>query len=521
MRTALVLCWFLAFNGWAVDLLQHYPTKLTAGDAHPDRARAWEFGGSDVFRLSRFSFVVADKLKIELGPAELGIGHCIDGAVWAVVIPHEKGELTSKAEEQMEVVAHVWLRFHPKEINSLFPPDTVSDSGEKSMESEMRIIAAHKLYSSWHAGDRAMIPEPKDLTIDIDTKAGVRRFFVVDTQAGTANYIPAFANRPLKQAPVLTADMAEQAFDQLWQAFDSDYAMFVLRPEVDWVVLRDRYRPKALAAKSTLEFAGVCAEMLKPLRDLHIWLTVAGTPVPVFNRPRSLNANPAATRAILGDVHELNSSVNWAMTSDKLGYLAIHSWSGREVPDYCHQALEQLRDTKGLIVDVRLNGGGSEDLAQEVAGRFLTNDFVYAFSQFRNGPKHQDLTKKVERIVGPSGPWRYDHPVVLLIGQKCMSSNESFIAMMSGDPDLTTMGDHTCGSSGNPRMLELPLQITVSIPRWIDYLPDGSPLDEHGFQPEIFFKPMPGAFEGERDDLLSKALEFLRKPARAPSTQPK
>jgi hypothetical protein len=48
------------------------------------------------------------------------------------------------------------------------------------------------------------------------------------------------------------------------------------------------------------------------------------------------------------------------------------------------------------------------------------------------------------------------------------------------------------------------------VPRWIDYLPDGKPLDERGFQPQVFFKPTERAFEGNRDDLLTAALERLR-----------
>ena len=92
-----------------------------------------------------------------------------------------------------------------------------------------------------------------------------------------------------------------------------------------------------------------------------------------------------------------------------------------------------------------------------------------------------------------------------------MSSNESFIGMMTGDPEVTTMGDHTCGSSGNPEIVNLPLEMTVSVPKWIDYLPDGTPLDERGFQPQIPFKPEPGAFEGDRDDLLTAALARLSK----------
>jgi C-terminal processing protease CtpA/Prc len=45
---------------------------------------------------------------------------------------------------------------------------------------------------------------------------------------------------------------------------------------------------------------------------------------------------------------------------------------------------------------------------------------------------------------------------------------------------------------------------------WIAYLPDGTPLDERGIQPQIKFEPQAGAFEGSHDDLLSAALEHLR-----------
>jgi hypothetical protein len=499
----------LTVQGQSVDLLGRYPTKLTEGDAQPDHARPWDFTGADIFRLSRFALTVGSELRIETGPADLGIGHCEDGAVWAVVIPREGGRLVSKAAGQDEPVAHVWLRFHPGEINRLFQPGTVSGAGDRGLEAQVRGIAEHKFTSSWHSGGQAMIPEPKDMTVDVDTKEGARRFFVVDAEARTAEYVAGFAGLPVKPAPGLTAELAERAFDQLWEAFDRDYAMFALRPEVDWAELREQYRPKALGCKTTEEFARVCAEMLRPLRDLHVWLTVAGRHVPVFNRPRSANANPSARRAILGDLKQ-KGSVQWAVTTNNIGYLAISAWSDAAIPGDCDAALEEMRETRGLVLDVRLNGGGSEDLALEVAGRFLPREFIYAYSQFRNGPAHTDLTAMRERRVEPRGPWRYQRPVVVLIGQKCMSSNESFVAMMSGDPEAVIMGDHTCGSSGNPGIVQLPLDMTVSVPRWIDYLPDATPLDEKGFQPQVRFVPDPSSFTAGRDELLSAALERLR-----------
>jgi hypothetical protein len=493
--------------GGEVDLSQRYPAKLTAGDANPNQARSWEFTDGDIFRVTQFRLEAGKEMRVESGPADLGIGHCPDGAVWAVLIPRASGTLTSQVNNQ-EAVAHVWLRFHPRELARLFPPRTVFKNGASNLMWQMRAVANAKMNSSWQAGGRAMIPEPKDMTVDVDTKDGPRRFFSVDTEAQTAEYVDAFASRPVKLPSALTDGTATAAFDQLWDEFDRKYAMFVLRPEVDWAKLREQYRPKALASKSTYELAGVCADMLKNLRDLHIWLTVAGSSIPVFNRPRSANANPRGCQAILGDLKQ-SGRVAWAVTTNKIGFIAIFGWDDPKVPGQCGEALEQMRDTRGLIVDVRLNGGGGEPLAGEFAGRFLEKGFVYACSQFRNGPSHTNLTEKYERKLAPRGPWRYDRPVLLLIGQKCMSSDESFVGMMTGDPQVTTMGDHTCGSSGNPEMVNLPLDMTVSVPQWIDYLPDGTPLDERGFQPQIPFQPAPGAFEGNRDDLLTAALARL------------
>jgi len=491
----------------ALDLLQRYPTTLTAGDTrHP---RPWNFSGTDIFQISRFDLKIGPGLAIQAGRSDLGIGHGEDGALWAVVIPRQRADLDSSANPHLETIAHVWLRFHPGQINVLFPPETVSEPGASNLVARMRAIARHKLTSSWQAGGLPLIPPPKNMTVDIDTHEGPRRFFAVDTEARTAEYVDAFQDQGLPPPAAITPALAASAFDQLWTAFDKDYAMFALRPEVDWNALRDQYRPKALACPSADEFAEVCAALLRPLRDLHIRITLPGQNVPVFDRPRDANSNPKAHAAILKSLHQ-QRRLTWAVTPDHIGFIAISGWDDDATPADFQEILEHMRDTRGLIIDIRLNGGGSEDLAKEVAGRFVPKDFVYAYSQFRNGPRHSDLTEKLARVVSPRGPWRYPRPVVLLIGQKCMSSNESFVGMMTGDPDVVTMGDHTCGSSGNPRLINLPLDMTVSVPQWIDFLPDGTPLDEKGFRPQIPFRPEPGAFEAQRDDLLTAALARLR-----------
>ena len=507
----------LAAEDAGVDLLKRYPTPLMAGDSRPERARAWEFTTNDIYRLTGFRWELdrEPRVGIETGEAALGIGHGPDGAVWALVRPLRPGTIWPGAAVGPEPLRHVWLRFHPSRLNGLFPAATVRAPGSARWAGEMNAIARIKMSGSWQAGGRALIPEPKDLVVDADVEVegGRRRFFVVDETAAKVEVVAAFSTRPVRLPPPLTADEAARGFDALWAAFDREYPLFGLRPEVDWNAAREQWRPQALAAESAYEFAAVCAAMLRPLRDLHVGVEVAGAPVPVFDRERRANANPAATPRLVGRLQAAGPGVQWAITPEGLGYLGIGTWSQEAIPGQVDGVLDRLRETRGLIVDVRLNGGGSETLARQVAGRFVAKEFVYGFNQYRNGPAHTDLTERMPRVVEPRGPWRYERPVLLLIGARVMSSNESFVAMMTGAANVTTMGAATCGSSGNPRRLELPGGVTVSLPRWIDYRPDGTPLDERGMTPQVRFTAEAGAFAGDRDDLLAAALARLRPPA--------
>ncbi len=492
-----------------INLLQIYPTTLRMGCTDGSKAREWEFTKEDIYSLSEFSLKTGDSLVIKVDSADIGIGHCKDGAICAMVIPRAKSSLKSSSLNEIESIDHIWFRFHPAEIGSLFPKNTVETAGDKSKFGRMQEIANTKIRGSWQAGGRAMIPGRSDLTVDADTTKDKRRFFVIDNKAGTAKYVDAFEDRTVPKDKPITKALAEDSFDQLCEEYDRNYAMFVLRPEVDWVKLCEKYRPIAINSKTRKEFALVCAEMLKNLRDLHIWVSINGQHVPVYNRPREYNANRAAIPLMIGQLNEVGDKIKWGITSEKVGFISIRSWSG-DVDKKFDEALENMRNTRGLIIDVRLNGGGSEPLAKNVAGRFADKEYIYAYSQYRRGSKHTDLTKKYPRSVEPCKFWRYDRPVILLMGQRCMSSNESFISMMGECPQVTTMGDHTCGSSGNPKFVELPIGVRVSLPKWIDFLPDGTPLDEKGVQPDKHFPSKPEFFEGNRDDLLKAAIEQVR-----------
>ena len=491
-----------------LNLLAIYPTTLTVGDTDPNHARPWEFTVDDIYSLSKFSysFNKNDSLKIDTGPADVGIGHSKDGAVWAIVIPRNNGAVTSSLLQQTERIKHIWMRFHPAVITDLFPDGAVFPVGDKSLYPTMQRIADHKFRNSWHAGQNATIPPPDTFNFDMDTDEN-RRFFYIEKD--NLIYYANFEGMAVPD-PVPVSEDNGAMFDTVWNEFDQNYAMFILRPDVNWDELKTMYRPKALEAKDQFAFAAVIAEMLTPLRDLHVWYMVSSSYVSIYGEPVSANANLNAYTTIIGTLEDAGKDVQYGKTSDNYGFIAIYKWSDQNTPSAVDNALEQLKDTKGLIVDVRYNGGGSEPLAQQVAGRFADKPYIYAYHRYRNGPKHTDLGGYNARSVSPQGAWRYDKPVICLIGKKCMSSNESFAAMMGECPNVTLMGDRTRGSSGNPKVVDLPMDMQFSVPRWIDYLPDKTPLDKHGVYPDVWFEPKAGAFEGNRDDLLQAALDRLR-----------
>jgi C-terminal processing protease CtpA/Prc len=171
----------------------------------------------------------------------------------------------------------------------------------------------------------------------------------------------------------------------------------------------------------------------------------------------------------------------------------------------------RMGETWALIVDLRFNGGGGEDLAQAIAGRFTDERRVYSTSQYRDGPKPDNLGQRIERVFEPRGPWRYAAPVVLLQGRKTLSSAESMALMFAQCPQVTTLGDSTGGSSGNPRSIQLECGITVNQPRWLDRDPEGNPIEHVGVAPEVRIEAAPEAFDDTRDPVLEAALARLRK----------
>lgn len=510
---ALALGWMFAPVARAgVDLAPMYSAipDYVPNDAGLD----WVCEPRDVWSLASFRFAVGDRLRVELGPSVVVFGRHDKTAVWAWLRPEKPAPLKCAAAGDGESITSIWMRFHPSRVGELFPADTVTGPGPESARVWARRNYYWKIRASWQANDKPMIPSPNSIILDVETAEGNRRFFGVDAQAGTVKAEDDFTRMALPVVKPLSREEALKVFDTVWKAFDEEYAMFTIKPDVDWQKQRDTLRPQVEKAATNYEVADLLAQMIAPLKDLHAYVYCGHEYVPAYTRERPFNASWSAIAKMFPGIEgqDKRRELGYGRTAEGIGYINILGLNNIELADAFDEALEKLADTWGLVLDLRGNGGGDENLGKLMAGRFAEKALIYSFSRYRNGPKHDDLGDKLPRAFEPRGPWRYESPVVVLIGQRTMSSAESFALMLAQCPQVTTMGDRTAGASANPRLIErLPGDIKVNLPRWLDLDPRGEPIEHRGVQPQAKIAASAQELRSGRDSVLEAALEHLRK----------
>ena len=303
-----------------------------------------------------------------------------------------------------------------------------------------------------------------------------------------------------------SADLGAQ-FDSLWSTFDREYSYFDYK-RIDWNALKDRFRPMAIAAGDQVGFIGVVREMLSALHDQHVVIRDPGGAVTsTFEPGYFINWDRTVWQQYLSR-GVWTGRGDWGYgTLNGVAYIQIGAWNRNSlsVADF-DAAFENFRNAPSLILDVRMNGGGDSQLALDVAGRFATSTVTTGYVKYRMGPLHSDFGPLIPVTLSPRGPWQYTRPVLLLIGRRCLSSNEAFISAMRQLPNVTLVGDQTGGGSGNPGTFPLAGGWSYTVSRWIQYTADQQVIEDVGIAPQIFVPASAADFAQGKDPVLDWAL---------------
>ncbi|MFF4600057.1 S41 family peptidase [Amycolatopsis sp. NPDC001319] len=310
-------------------------------------------------------------------------------------------------------------------------------------------------------------------TLSFDGDLGVRSLHRVP------GGLPAACSAPPDRSPLAT-------FDVFWHTYAENYPFFAAKG-VDWPAQGRAARAEVAAHPDRLY--DVLCGLITPLHDAHVGLltpdrrctsTRPGTPDPSII-PRAV----AVTDAALGVPARswAEGAITYAELPGGVGYLRITGFQGytdtfagdRQVLSAALDEIftpSRVRSLRGLVLDLRANGGGADPLGLDVAARLTdTPHFAYA-KRARDGA---GFTVPQPVFVHPSTGPHYTGPLAVLVGSLDVSAGETFTqALLNRTPRPVLIGENTQGVYSDT------MDRTLPQPGWTAVVPNEEYLDPHG-----------------------------------------
>ncbi len=301
-------------------------------------------------------------------------------------------------------------------------------------------------------------------------------------------------------------------FDALWTIIDEHYC-FLNEKGLNWDAIGKKYRAEIDPEWTQIEFFDHCARMLAELKDGHTnlisWFDVSYYRNWWTDYPQNFDAR-LIDQYYLGFDYRTSGAVSYKLLEEQnIGYMRYSSFSGGVGAAFLSQMFVTFKETKGLIIDVRDNGGGDLTNVEDLVSHFINAPILAGYIRHKNGPGHNDFSE----------PYSYSYepvtlgviwlkPVVVLTNRSTYSAANNFVSIMKSLPQVTVIGDVTGGGCGMPYSSELPVGWGVRFSAVPIYDADMH-LTEFGVAPDIHVDMDPEQAARGIDTILESAIAFL------------
>lgn len=188
---------------------------------------------------------------------------------------------------------------------------------------------------------------------------------------------------------------------------------------------------------------------------------------------------------------------------DGIGYLKISRFSD-DTATLTKQAATDFKkqNVKGVVVDLRDDGGGLLDASVQVAGIWLNNKVVVEEKQ---GGRTTDSLRTGSNTILEGVP------TTVLINSGSASASEILAGALHDHGAVTLVGEKSYGKGSVQELLDLPSggKLKVTVARW--YTPKGKNIDKAGIKPDVEVKLTADDFNNNRDPQKDKAIEILNR----------
>lgn len=305
------------------------------------------------------------------------------------------------------------------------------------------------------------------------------------------------------------ANEPKNNFDILWETFDKKYTFFELK-NIDWDSVYHVYEPNVKPGMSRYELFDVMDNMLYALEDGHVNLVsrfdVSRNWDWRLDYPSNFDYD-LVERHYLGNDYERTGPFQNKVI-DSIGYVYYGSFANSVSNFNINYLVAKFWHTKGIIFDIRDNGGGYTSNVERIVSRFADEKRLVSLTYYKNGSAHNDFTDPVEECIEPAGQRQYTKPVVVLTNRSCYSAANDFVLAMDAFPNVTIIGDKTGGGGGIPIDYELPNGWRFRFSATKTTSPDGFNVEE-GIPPDIEQDLLPEDKLQNIDSIIERAMEYI------------
>jgi carboxyl-terminal processing protease len=195
--------------------------------------------------------------------------------------------------------------------------------------------------------------------------------------------------------------------------------------------------------------------------------------------------------------------VEYELRPDGIAYVRLVTF-GDTADVELKKAIEEMlaENPKGLILDLRNNGGGYLEQGISVASEFLPKDKVVVYEKFGDG----ELTE-YKSLGGGSAE---DIPLVVLINEGSASASEIVAGALQDYGRAKLIGTQSYGKGSVQSFILLQNDqgaVGVTVALWLT--PNERSIDKLGLAPDIYVEVTEADFTAERDPQLEAAVQTL------------
>jgi hypothetical protein len=317
--------------------------------------------------------------------------------------------------------------------------------------------------------------------------------------------------------PAQETNTARNNFEFLWKYIRDHYPYFDLKKAkygLDWQKEYDKYSPRVKDGMSDPQLFDVMGSMMNDLHDGHSNLE-SPFEIQFYDKQYLDTANYNWGIIVRNYLMKTTGNVPtyftdgvfvWGLLRDSVGYIKYGSFlNSVDNLDNLLRSFDAYK-AKGIILDIRNNGGGAVEYAVNMAGRFVGSKTSVGYNRVQLSPGN--WSGPLDQYIEPKG-YHYTKPVVLLTDKGTFSAANLMAAYTKNLPNVTTLGDSSGGGGALPFDNELPNGWHFRISQVPFFMPDGFSVEE-GIAPEVRVTQKPGSTISGRDDLIERALDLLK-----------